>query len=313
MINIKRYNSELKKEWDEFVQNSKNATFLIKRDFMDYHSDRFADHSLLFYDENKLIGLLPANIKDKTLYSHEGLTYGGIIMSIKTTTTVVLDIFEALIIYLKEQNIEKLIYKVIPYVYHNQASEEDLYALFRNDAKLLHRGISTCVFMQNRIKFSRLRKRSMDKAIASNVQIKETTDFSRFWELLNFNLEDRHQVKPVHTFEEIEYLRSKFPKEIRLFYSFNNEHDILAGALVFEMQNIVHVQYISSNPVGRSMGAVDIILDHLYTNIYADKTYFDFGISTEDGGRFLNEGLIRQKEGFGGRGIVYDIYELTIN
>lgn len=40
--------------------------------------------------------------------------------------------------------------------------------------------------------------------------------------------------------------------------------------------------------------------------------YFDFGISNENNGRFLNRGLIAQKEGFGARTIVHDFYELSI-
>ncbi len=49
---------------------------------MDYHSDRFNDHSLVFTRKNRLIGLLPANIKDEALYSHGGLTFGGIISDV---------------------------------------------------------------------------------------------------------------------------------------------------------------------------------------------------------------------------------------
>lgn len=313
MIRIEKYKKENREDWDSFVQSSKNGTFLIKRDFLEYHAHRFTDASLLIYRENKLIALFPANIADNIVYSHQGLTYGGLIMGIKTTTVIVLDIFQTLLQYWKKGGIKKVIYKTIPYIYHNQPSDEDRYALFRIGAELLKREISSSVYMQNRIKYSELRRRSIKKAQNNNLKVKEeTADFSRFWDVLHLNLKDRHQANPVHSIEEITDLKSKFPKEIRLFCSYNDENDILGGMLVFEMKNIVHVQYISSSPVGRTMGAIDIVLDYLYQVVYKDMTYFDFGVSTEDGGRFLNEGLIGQKEGFGGRGVVYDTYQIDI-
>ena len=64
---------------------------------MDYHSDRFNDHSLLFYHKEKLVALLPANEKEKDVHSHQGLTYGGLIISEHTNAQTVLNIFEELL------------------------------------------------------------------------------------------------------------------------------------------------------------------------------------------------------------------------
>ena len=47
---------------------------------MDYHNDRFKDHSLMVFKDDKLIALLPANIVDFNLRSHQGLTYGGFLL-----------------------------------------------------------------------------------------------------------------------------------------------------------------------------------------------------------------------------------------
>ena len=46
--------------------------------------------------------------------------------------------------------------------------------------------------------------------------------------------------------------------------------------------------------------------------LYADRRYFSFGISTEQAGQYLNEGLIAQKEGFGARTVVHDFYEWNL-
>ena len=66
-LNIVRYTAEQKTVWDSFVATSKNGTFLFMRDYMDYHADRFADHSLMFYKGGRLIALLPGNESDDCL------------------------------------------------------------------------------------------------------------------------------------------------------------------------------------------------------------------------------------------------------
>ena len=64
------------------------------------------------------------------------------------------------------------------------------------------------------------------------------------------------------------------------------------------------------NQRGLELGALDSVMNEFTETIYKDWKYFDFGISTEDNGKYLNEGLISQKEGFGGRAVCYDTYEL---
>ena len=92
MIEVHRYTQDRRTEWDNFVRGAKNSTFLFLRGYMDYHSDRFRDCSLMFYDErNRLVGLLPANLAEDTLYSHRGLTYGGLLMTSGSKTAVVRD------------------------------------------------------------------------------------------------------------------------------------------------------------------------------------------------------------------------------
>ena len=82
MFDIRRYSADRADEWNAFVAVSKNATFLFDRRYMDYHSDRFQDCSLMVYYKSSLYALLPANLKGDTLYSHQGLTYGGLLMTL---------------------------------------------------------------------------------------------------------------------------------------------------------------------------------------------------------------------------------------
>ena len=136
MIDVLLYSKERQIEWDDFIDTSKNGTFMLKRGYIEYHSDRFTDFSLMFYEDGKLIALMPASLHGKEVRSHGGLTYGGIISDRKMTMSKMLEIFDALKNFLKEKYISKLLYKRVPSVYFSYPSDEDLYALFRNNAKL---------------------------------------------------------------------------------------------------------------------------------------------------------------------------------
>ncbi len=311
-MEIDRYKSKHKPLWDRFIKNAKNSHFFFYRDYMEYHSDRFQDYSLLFFDDKKkLIALLPANIVDNILYSHQGLTFGGFIIDSKMKTEIMLNLFQELKNYLKKQNIDRVIYKTIPYIYHNLASQEDRYGLFINDAKLFRRDVSSTIYIQNQIKYSKGRKWIINKAKKSALEIEESNRYEEFWELLEEILKTKHNSTPVHSLDEIYSLHTLFPNNIKLFIAKKDEK-ILAGAIVFENKTIVHTQYLANSNQGREIGALDFIIDRLINHFYTDKEYFDFGTSNEDGGRYLNSGLIAQKEGFGARAVVHDFYELEI-
>ena len=311
-MTIIKYTKDQKNNWNEFVKNSKNSHFFFQRDYMEYHSDRFEDFSLMIFDEtDKLIAILPANIKEDILYSHQGLTFGGFLVDDKMKTETMLEIFELLKQFLKEKNIVKIVYKCIPYIYHTKPSEEDRYALFRNEAKLIRRDVTSTIDLYEQVRYSKGRKWTINKAKKEDLELFESDDYDIFWELLTNILESNHEVKPIHSLEEMKKLTSLFPKNIKLFLA-KKERRIISGALMFENQKIVHTQYLANSEEGREIGALDLLIDYLIKDIYKDKKYFDFGISNEDNGNYLNEGLISQKEGFGARAVTHDFYELEI-
>jgi len=311
-LKIVRYEDGHKRLWDEFITNSKNGVFLFHRDYMEYHSDRFTNHSLLFYDDNKLVGVMPANIKDNILVSHGGLTFGGIVSDQGMKTPMMLEIFDALKEYLKTQGTTKVIYKAIPHIYHNVPAEEDLYALFRHNARLVKRDISSTISMKERIAFSKGRKWSVKKSKTQKLEVRRSYDFKTCMGVEEDLLKEKYGVKPTHTGDEMELLAGRFPENIKLFTAYKDD-TMLAGVIIYESKNVAHTQYIANSEEGRKMFATDLILDFLSNEYYTEKKYFDFGISTEEEGRVLNVGLITQKEEFGARAVVYDTYELNIH
>jgi dTDP-4-dehydrorhamnose 3,5-epimerase-like enzyme len=314
-LEVVRFDKTLSEEWDNFIKTSKNGTFLLERNYMDYHSDRFDDCSLMFFKQGKLLALLPANWKkeESTVQSHGGLTYGGLIFSKGVTAVDALEVFSCAIDWMKTVlKADRWIYKPIPYIYSKLPSEEDLYALFRSGGKLKQRAVSSVIDCSNRLPLRQLRKRGQIKAEKAGLAVSVgnfNDDIESFWSILTDVLTGRHGKKPVHTVDEIRLLESRFPNEIK-FYVVKQNDKIIAGTVVFETEQVAHAQYISASEEGKKIGALDLLFSHLITDVYNDKSYFDFGISTENGGNYLNEGLLFQKEGFGGRSVVYDTYEV---
>lgn len=323
MINVAPYinNASTRKAWDKFVTASRNGTFLFRRDFMEYHSDRFEDASLLIYDDKKPLGLLPANRSRRdaaTVESHGGLTYGGLLLGDKATAMLTGKMLHVAAEYYLAQGYKQLVYKPTPYIYHRQPTEEPLYWLYRAGATLETRNVSTAVSLRNPLPLSELRGRKCRQAQNADLRIRSEKsgaaadeDYPAYWDLLTETLEQRHGVRPVHSLQEIKHLKSLFPNEIKL-YTAEREGALLAGVLCFDCGKVVHAQYIAAGAEARTCGALDLLFATLL-EIYSNRAYFDFGISNEPETGRINEGLIFQKEGFGGRSVCYDRYLVSLN
>ena len=306
---VRNYHKSDYEIWNAFVAQAKNATFLFHRDFMEYHQDRFEDFSLLVFEDDKLKAILPANKAGDSVYSHQGLTYGGLVYSEKTKQVDVIEIFQSVLFFLNENEILKLHYKTLPSIYHLKPAEEILYALFLADAKLVRRDSLSVIDLSQENVVSKIRKRGFQKGVSKQLVIKEENDFELFWnEVLIPNLNKKHKSNPVHSAEEMYYLQQHFPQNIRQFNVYL-EDKIVAGTTIFETEMTVHCQYISKNEMG-DLGSLDYLYHYLIQEQFAQKRFFDFGISNENQGRNLNEGLSYWKESFGAGTIVHDFYEL---
>ena len=280
---------------------------------MDYHSDRFEDASLMVFKQEKLIALLPANKKGNDLISHQGLTYGGLMLQQKTSFKEAYGAFKAILDFCKSQQVNMLVLKVLPKIYNVYPSDELDYFLFLAKAKLIRRDISSAIDYSNPLRIKANRMEGVKKAHKRNLRIQEVDVFNEFWDsILIPNLRQKHQTNPVHTLEEIELLKSKFPKQIRQFNVYKDAV-IVAGATIFETKQVAHVQYISANEDKQQLGSLDYLFAHLINDVFNHKAYFNFGISNENQGLKVNEGLLFWKEGFGARTVVHDFYEISIN
>lgn len=309
-LSVKIYQESDYKQWNAFVGQAKNATFLFHRDFMEYHKNRFEDYSLLIFESEKLVAVLPANKDKNSVFSHQGLTYGGLVYTEKTKLNDVIVVFQALLLFLKENKIEKLYLKTLPSIYAKKPAEEILYALFLTEAQLIRRDTLAVLALSQENEVAKIRKRGLEKGIRNALIIKEETVFEAFWnEILIPNLEARHQAKPVHSLAEIIKLKALFPTNIRQFNVYH-KNKIVAGTTVFETDTVAHCQYISKYEKEENLGSLDFLYHFLIQDVFSNKRFFDFGISNEEQSKKLNSGLSYWKESFGASTIVHDFYEV---
>lgn len=321
VLQLQAYNEARSAEWDAVVRRSVNGTFLLTRPFMDYHADRFRDCSLLIYKGAHAQAVFPACWSHDSasgrpsVESHGGLTYGGLIVTDKMTGADVVDTYQLLAAHYRQLGAANLRVKPLPSVYHRQPSQAEIYALHRLGATIDTCALSSAITLPHPLPFISDRARAVRKARRAEISVsegREAADVEAFHALLSQVLGARHQRRPVHTSDEMKLLMSRFPNEIRLFLATDPSGRLLAGTWVFDCGPCVHTQYMAVSDSGRQCGALDLIIDHLVSAVFRDRQFFDFGISTEQGGQWLNRPLLFQKEGFGGRGVCYNSYLLSL-
>ena len=311
-LSVCKYADELKPYWDAFVAGAANATFLFQRDYMDYHRERFTDHSLMIFQGSQVVAVLPANLRsDRVLVSHEGLTYGGLVIAPNAGLLLVLSSLYAVMRYLVEEGITSLVYKRIPAFYTVRPDDDIAYGLFLVEASLFRRDCAQVVPMPPALPFQKRRRRQINKARSVGLRLVQEQRFSPFWEqVLEPRLAARYGTKPVHSVREISHLANHFPQHIKQF-SVYRDLEILAGITIYETATVAHSQYIAGSDVGREAGALDYLLDWLIHDRYQGKEFFDFGICNESEGRTLNHGLLEWKESFGARTYTHEFYRIS--
>lgn len=312
---VKDYSDGDRGRWDAFVARSNNGTFLFERDYMDYHADRYPDASLLAIDGDGAVrALLPANRRGHDLISHEGLTYGGFVTDQRMTVETMLDLFAAAARHLREAGVTTLIYRSVPHIYHRSPAEEDLYALFIYGAELYRRDVLSVLNYGADFAWEdrwRWRMRKAGKALRAGFEVRTSDEYDRFWPLLTTNLDRRHGVRPVHSLREIELLARRFPERIQLFGLYRGD-SLEAGAITYLSETVCHAQYSASSDQAREVRGLDLVFAHIIDVFRGRVRFFDFGISTEEDGRSMNEGLLAYKQRFGARAVMHDFYRLAL-
>jgi hypothetical protein len=293
------------------------ATLLHTRLFLSYHGDRFIDRSLVIEDDGKCVGLFPVALAPDNatwVMSHPGVTYGGVLHQGNLRGERMVRAMAEICRYYRSQGHTKLTYKAVPSFYHRAPAQDDLYALFRLGAVRSRCDLSCTIDLQHRLPVSDRRRRSQKRATKAGVEIVEGRQhLSALWLVLTENLASKHGVAPVHSLEEIALLADRFPHHIRCVCAHLSGQTV-AGVLLFITPTAHHAQYIASGDKGYEVSALDLVFEHCVEKAGKEgRRWFDFGMSNENQGRLLNEGLFRFKSEFGGGGAVHEFYELNLS
>jgi len=256
-----------------------------------------------------LVAVFPANRVSKKVISHQGLSYGGLVIGKSIKFPEVMHCLNTILMFFHDQGISDLEIKTVPRIYNDLPSDELDYLMFKLDAQILRKDVTSVIDYRNKLNIaSSNRKRGLKKAIKQNLVVKEVNDLDEFWStILIPNLKKQHNTAPTHSLKEIQLLKERFPNQIRQFNAYK-DNTVVAGVTVFETDKVAHAQYISADENKQELGSLDLIFDKLINTAFKNKSYFDFGISNENQGQNINQGLLNWKEDFGARTIVHNHY-----
>ena len=319
-MHIVKYDKDYKGVWDNFVNYSRNGTVFHKQGFLEYHGDRFEDHSLMFFDKkNNLIAVFPAGKQNRDdeiiLRSHPGSSYGGVVMDNSLGVSNTKEIVDAIECYGNTNGFNSIELRTSPRVFHKYPSEEIDYILWYNGFEIAHIELSDAVMLYPKTEVEVLgmfkddTSRSISKARKAGVVVTLSNSFEDYWRILTKNLSLRHRANPTHTLEEIKKIDCILPGAIRLYCAYYND-EVIAGTLVFCCNsNAYHTFYIAQDYEYQNLRPLNVLFHDVLLYLREEGIkYLNFGISTEYGGTAMNEGLFRFKEGFGARGVVRRYY-----
>ena len=317
-VRVVQFTSDRSDAWDDLVERAPMATFLHSRRFLSYHGDRFEDASVVLVDDDgRLRAALPAALDPSnptTVISHPGATYGGLIHDGSVNGDRALDALAAALEHYAEHRLDVLRYKPVPHIYHRSPSGDDVWALGELGAHRTGCDLSCAIDLVARRPPTERRERSLRRAREAGVVVNDDPALlAPLWPVVEEALERRHGVRPVHTLDEIDLLRSRFPDAIRPVAA-QLEGSVIAGVVLFATAMVVHTQYIAASERGMDVSALDAVIEHsIELAAAADARYLDFGISPGEGRRGLLPGLYRWKAEFGGGGVIHEHYELRLD
>lgn len=313
---IRPFRAEDADAWDRLISEAILGSFIQTRRFLSYHGDSFEDASLCCWEGGSIIGVLPAarDPSDQaTVTSHPGITYGGWLHTGRLRGNDMIEALRGALDYYGACGYRRLRYRPVPRIYQRVPAEDDLYALFRLDARRHRCDLAAVIDLANPLPMSSRRKRALNKARASSLELAEGAALlPGLWEVLEDNLARRHSARATHSLEEIQLLAELFPQNILPVGALEGGA-LIAGVVLFLKGTTVHAQYISASERGFELNALALVFDRAIAMARdLDARYFSFGTSNEDAGRVLNDGLYRFKSEFGAAGCAHEFYEVDI-
>lgn len=308
------YEEKYEKEWDDFVLGeSINGNFLQTRKFYNYHpKDRFKDASIMFYKDNSIAAVIPANEINagKILLAHQGSTFGGIVIGKDYANTTDYNwIFQEMMEYFDKKEYEVVELRMHNWLYSPCEKHHELLDYYFQQYGFTCRSeVGFYVDLQNidddyELQFEKLKRRKLNKARKQGLIFKKLSsddDVTEFYDVLADNM-CKFGITPPHSLNELLEFKNKRLSNETSFYGVFKGEVMIAGSMVFNFCNkkVFHTQYLASKHDYLSLCPNEF----LYTNLIKSAKnegfrFLSYGTSTLDHGNVYNESLGMYKEGF---------------
>ena len=318
MITINRYEKKQLDEWDQFVNASNNGTMFQKQRFINYHIDRkFVDNSLIIKNNNNIVAVLPAAIKNNILYSHPGSSYGGLVLAKKTEFAVINNIIQELDNYCKNKKLKSIFLINSPSIYHKEVDDSLDYLLQWNHFRKKEIYISHAVNINETVSVLDLLKKRKRRYLNNDdelnaLEFKESNEFDSFYDIL-LKSKEKFKTKPTHSLEELYQLKKIFPEQIKLLLTMK-EDSVVGGSLMFFANK--KISLIFYNTILEELRNSQISMLQLYKCMEISKQLgyqmVDFGVShTPEANDPMAPklSLIHFKEQFNAKGVLRIAYQ----
>jgi hypothetical protein len=308
--------------WDAFVHNARNGTVFHTRQFLAYHpADRFTDASLILKDGDAIVGVLSAAVKDGMLVAHPGASYGGLVIGADASVTDTGAMLDAVIAHAKEQGHRGLsMLRLPPASLQKKYSEDQQYWLYQKGFSMtrceMDGAIDLVGLTPETILASLTGKcRNMIKqAERAEIEIRLSNDFAEYWPLLEGVLEGRHGAKPTHTVAEMQKLHELLPEGFRLLAAYKDGAMVGGIVLVTIHDQALYTLYMAQEYASQQYHPMHLlVLEAIKLALKENRRVLHLGVSTEDGGKAVNEGLFFFKESFGCKPVRRESWEFTFN
>lgn len=309
-ITIERLTPSLVNEWEQVVAQASNGHAMARVPYFTYHANRFEDHSLLFKKASHILAVLPANRDGNVLWSHQGVSFGGLIMSQRARFDDVQEIFKLLLAHLREEGFEKLIYRALPHPYHVAPREDDLISLHRLGGRIVETKIHSMVRCEARTPRNKGWKNRISRSMKSGLQIRDDVDIDEFWPMVERIVTEVYGTKPIHSLDEIRFLKSRLGDDMPLVTAHSSEGTLLGGHLFLRSAAALTAMYIGESLEGRELGAGRFTLHHLLTKPAFKGLWLDLGQWVNPGNNEVLESLLAYKESAGARAILRHTWEI---
>ena len=324
-VEILPYSKKYLELWESLVENSNNGTLYHTQKFLDYHGEgRFENFHHLLALDGKITALIPGCVTKseagKTFVSYAGASFGGFVVPEEFGLSDADVLVCAFLRYLREKKFKRVDITLPPLFFNRRQNHHMDFILSREGFGFKKREITSVITLNYPnddvlATFDPACRRAIKKALALGVEVRNddsAESYHAYYHILEKNLGLRHNVKPVHTVDEMLDIKRRFPDRVFLFTAHAQEKMIAGIWLIKANRDASVAFYISHRQDYQAMRPTNLLYYETLLKVLSwNQKYYDLGLFTVD--MKPNYGLGRFKESFAAQGIFRDYFRKDFN